>query len=117
MANAYGLSPSDVTKAQGVVNDYRDRFTQQARQLFDNVETQMAGKWVGNSATAFRALHQAWQDKQRTIVQILNQFHDGLDDTKKGALEQETNAIDGVKAAERQLDAASHGHYHARLGS
>jgi len=115
MANAYGLTPGDVDKAQSIVVHHRDNFKNIGTHLFSEVEHTQHG-FQGQAATAFRALHRTWQDKQQVIINILNAFHDGLDSTKKHAIEQETNALDGVKQAERQLDSAQHGHLHMRLG-
>jgi len=115
MANAYGLSPAGVRKAQDIVDRHRDQFQAQGRKIFSDVEA-MQGGWVGQSATAFQALHRTWDEKQQTIVNILNQFRDGLASTEKNAVQAETDALDGVKKAERQLDAAANGNLHMRLG-
>jgi WXG100 family type VII secretion target len=54
----------------------------------------LRGRWQGAGGTAFFTLHQAWTDKQRTIVQALDSFERALTDT-----ERDNVATDEVQSA------------------
>jgi WXG100 family type VII secretion target len=43
----------------------------------------LSGRWQGAGGTAFFTLHQAWTDKQRTIVHALDSFERALTDTER----------------------------------
>ncbi|MEX0427938.1 WXG100 family type VII secretion target [Nocardioides sp. DS6] len=112
MSGAYGLSPESVKKAQGIVEDYKGRFNNEAAALGSEIDALKSG-WQGQGADAFQALHTYWNDQQRTIVQILDNFKDGLGETNTRAANAEISAVDGVKRAEKAL---SNAHLNGRLG-
>jgi len=105
MSGAYGLSPESVKKAQGIVEDYKGRFTNEANSLGTEIDALKAG-WKGQGGDAFQALHTYWNDQQRTIVGILDNFKEGLGTTNTQAANAEISATDGVKRAERTLSEA-----------
>jgi len=43
----------------------------------------LRGRWQGAGGTAFFALHQAWTEKQKVIVQALNEFESALTTTER----------------------------------
>ena len=43
----------------------------------------LRGRWQGAGGTAFFALHQAWTEKQRTIVSALDSFEMALTGTER----------------------------------
>ena len=43
----------------------------------------LRGRWLGSGGTAFFALHQAWTEKQRIIVQALDEFESALTNTER----------------------------------
>ena len=45
----------------------------------------LKGKWAGAGGQAFFILHQAWTDKQKMVVEALNEFEASLRGTEKDA--------------------------------
>jgi WXG100 family type VII secretion target len=43
----------------------------------------LRGRWQGAGGTAFFTFHQAWTEKQRTIVQALDSFESALNRTER----------------------------------
>lgn len=54
----------------------------------------IGARWGGQGANAFHKLHQAWQEKQRTIVNALDDFAGSL----------ETTQTDNVNTDQSQAD-------------
>jgi WXG100 family type VII secretion target len=46
----------------------------------------LRGRWQGSGGTAFFTLHQAWTEKQRTIVRALDAFEGALTSTERDNL-------------------------------
>ena len=77
-----GQGEGTLTKAAGLVATAKQDFDG----LSSNLEGQIAGvqgKWAGAGGSAFFALHQAWNEKQRVITKALNDFEASLTATEK----------------------------------
>lgn len=66
-----------LTRAAGMVASAKTDFDRLAADLSGQI-TGMAARWQGAGGLAFQNLHTAWQDKQRVIVQALNDFEASL---------------------------------------
>lgn len=105
MANPdeFGQGDGTLSHAAGLVADARTDFTAYSARLAGQIAG-VHGRWGGRGAEAFFVLHQAWTEKQRTIVDALDEFAGALT-----ATEQDNTATDDeVGAGYQQL--------HARLG-
>ncbi len=81
-ATEFGQGEKTLTKAAGLVADAKRDFDGLARQLDDQISA-LKGKWVGQGGAAFFTLHQAWTEKQNTIVSALNEFEASLVGTQR----------------------------------
>jgi len=71
-----------LSRAAGMVSAAKADFIRDAA----NLESQINGarsRWQGQGGTAFFALHQAWTEKQRTILGALERFEDSLVSTER----------------------------------
>ena len=105
MSNApeFGQGEGTLSKAAGLVTDARGDFNKIADKLTGQIAG-VQGKWGGQGAHAFFTLHQAWTEKQKVIVDALDEFSASLHSTEK----------DNVAT-----DDAQHGNFnklHGRLG-
>lgn len=84
MSNApeYGQGEGTLSRAAGLVSDARSDFTTISSRLTDQISA-VQGRWGGQGATAFFTLHQAWSEKQRTIVNALDDFANSLTTTER----------------------------------
>ena len=83
MSNAdYGQGEKTLSKAAGMVQAAKADFDKLSKNLDGQIQG-LQGKWVGSGGQAFFALHQAWTEKQRTIVNALNEFEQSLQSTEK----------------------------------
>ena len=57
-------------------------FTRDAANL-ENQINGVRGRWQGAGGNAFFALHQAWTEKQRTILSALDEFEASLRSTER----------------------------------
>ena len=64
-------------RAASTVAEARVDFDRLAAVLTDRIAGEQA-RWQGSGGHAFVALHQAWTDKQRTIVAALTRFEEAL---------------------------------------
>lgn len=74
------------------------------RRRLDAQVAGLAGRWTGAGGSAFFALHRAWTDRQRAIVQALHQL-----DAALVATARDTTAVD-------QLQAGGYARVAGRLG-
>ena len=81
-APEYGQGEKSLSKAATMVADAKKDFDAYAKQLEDQING-LRGRWVGQGATAFFALHQAWTEKQNVIVSALNDFEASLISTER----------------------------------
>lgn len=105
MSNApeFGQGEGTLSKAAGLVSDARADFNKIAGKL-DGQIAGIQGKWGGQGASAFFVLHTAWNEKQRVIVDALDEFAASLTTTEK----------DNVSTDDAQ--SASYGRLSGRLG-
>ena len=77
-----GQGEKTLSRAAGMVADAKTDFDGMSRRL-DGQIAGLRGKWAGAGGTAFFALHQAWNEKQRVITNALNEFQASLTSTEK----------------------------------
>lgn len=106
-SNPHELAQGERTlsTAAGMVRSAKGDFDKLAASLESEILAQR-GKWQGAGGTAFFTLHQAWTEKQRTIVGALNQFEASLtsterdnvntDDTQSSSYHRTAGRLDGV---------------------
>ncbi len=87
MSNApeFGQGAGTLSKAAGLVTDARADFNQIANRLSGQIAG-VQGKWGGQGASAFFILHNAWNEKQKVIVDALDEFSASLQTTEKDNL-------------------------------
>ena len=100
-AAEYGQGERALTRAATLVAEAKRDFDTQARQLEDQINS-LKGRWVGQGGTAFFSLHQAWTEKQNTIVAALNEFEASLVSTERDNVStDETQSANYVRTAGR----------------
>ncbi len=99
----FGQGDGTLTRAAGLVIDARSDFTGFSARL-DGQIAGIHGRWGGRGAQAFFLLHQAWTERQRTIVGALDDFAGSLTST-----EQDNTATDDAVGAD-------HSRLRGRLG-
>jgi len=84
MSNApeFGQGEGTLSRAAGLVTDARADFNKIAGKLSGQIAG-VQGKWGGQGASAFFVLHQAWNEKQKVIVDALDEFAASLTTTEK----------------------------------
>lgn len=84
MSNApeFGQGEGTLSKAAGLVTDAKADFVKIAGTLSGQINA-VQGKWGGQGAAAFFTLHTAWDEKQRVIVDALDEFAASLTTTEK----------------------------------
>ncbi|WP_170285949.1 WXG100 family type VII secretion target [Nocardioides rubriscoriae] len=96
MSNApdYGQGQATLSKAAGLVTDAKADFIKESDTLSGQI-ADMQGKWVGQGASAFFVLHQTWTEKQRTILNALDEFAQSLQKTEQVNMtnDDEQNAV------------------------
>jgi WXG100 family type VII secretion target len=78
----YGQAHGALTRAASMVSDAKADFVKISATLSDQIQS-VQGKWGGQGAQAFFVLHQTWTEKQRTIVNALDDFSHSLTSTEK----------------------------------
>lgn len=81
----YGQGERALSKAAGLVAEAKRDLDTYSRELSDQI-TGLRGRWVGQGATSFFTLHQAWTEKQARIVRALDEFEASLLSTEKDNL-------------------------------
>lgn len=84
-AKEMGQGEGTLTKAAGLVADAKQDFDRLSGKLDDQI-CGLHGKWAGAGGQAFFSLHQAWTEKQKVIVNALNEFESSLTSTEKDNL-------------------------------
>lgn len=82
-----------LSRAAGMVADAHTDFNAYSSRLTGQI-SDIQGKWGGTGASAFFTLHQAWTEKQKVIVDALDDFQESL-----GATERDNSATDEDQAA------------------
>ncbi|WP_051218019.1 WXG100 family type VII secretion target [Nocardioides insulae] len=78
----FGQGEGTLSKAAEMVREAKGDFDNLASQLSSQIDGARA-QWKGQGGNAFFALHQAWTEKQRTVVSALNEFESSLRSTEK----------------------------------
>ncbi|WZH51376.1 MAG: WXG100 family type VII secretion target [Nocardioides alkalitolerans] len=63
----------------------------------------IGAQWGGQGAAAFHQLHNAWQEKQQTITNALNNFEASLRDTETDAVSTDTTQADTFQSQFNRL--------------
>lgn len=92
-ANEMGMGEGTLTKAAGMVSTARQDFHKLSGELEGQI-ADLKGKWAGAGGQAFFILHQAWSDKQKLVVNALDDFEASLRGTEKDA-----TSVDDTQAA------------------
>ena len=77
----FGQGDATLSRAAGLVTEARNDFTAFSARL-DGQIAAVQGRWSGRGAQAFFLLHQAWTERQRTIVTALDDFAGSLTATE-----------------------------------
>jgi WXG100 family type VII secretion target len=106
--NETSAADQALSRAAGLVATAKVDFDQRAAALNDQIAG-MALRWQGQGGVAFQTLQQAWQEKQRTITNALNDFEQSLlvtdrdftttDDSQAQAATVNLGRLDGVSTA------------------
>lgn len=83
-ANEMGMGEGTLSKAAGMVTTARQDFHRLSGEL-DGQIADLKGKWGGAGGQAFFILHQAWTDKQKMVVDALDDFEASLRGTERDA--------------------------------
>lgn len=96
-----------LSRAAGMVAAAKADFTRDAANL-ENQINGMRGRWQGAGGQAFFTLHQAWTEKQRTILSALDEFEASLrtterdnvstDETQQTANVNLAGRLDGIRS-------------------
>ena len=77
-----GQRHGTLSKGAGLVAEAKVDFDRINNTLEGEIQG-LRGRWQGAGGTAFFALHQAWTEKQKVIVQALNEFESALTTTER----------------------------------
>jgi WXG100 family type VII secretion target len=92
-APEFGQGEGTLTRAATLVADTKRDLDGYAQQLDGHLGA-LRGRWVGQGGAAFFALHQAWTERQATIVRALDAFEASL-----VATEHDNVATDATESA------------------
>ncbi len=73
-----GQGEGTLSKGAALVADAKVDFDRISNKLDGQIQG-LRGRWQGAGGTAFFTLHQAWTEKQKVIVQALNEFESVVD--------------------------------------
>lgn len=77
-----GQGQGTLSTAAGMVAEAKHDFDRLNNELVQHIDAAKV-QWAGQGGNAFNALGHAWSEKQRTIVNALNQFEASLRSTEK----------------------------------
>jgi len=97
-----GQGEGTLSKAAGMVVDAKADFDRLSSQLSGQIMG-LQGKWAGAGGTAFFSLHQAWTDKQNTIVNALNEFEASLRSTERDNVSTDQSQSDNYNRTAGRL--------------
>ena len=96
-----GQGEATLTRAAGLVGDAKQDFQRMSTTLEGQIAG-LQGTWVGAGGTAFFGLHQAWSEKQRIIVNALDEFAASLTSTERDNVNtDETQSVTYSRVAGR----------------
>ena len=78
----YGQGEGTLSRAAGLVAEAKADFNTISGKLTGQIAG-VQGQWGGAGASAFFTLHQAWTEKQKTIVSALDEFSAALTTTER----------------------------------
>ena len=81
-SNEMGMGEGTLTKAAQLVSGAKQDFDRMSGELEGQI-ADLRGKWAGAGGQAFFVLHQAWTEKQKVIVDALDDFSASLTTTEK----------------------------------
>lgn len=100
----YGQGERSLSRAAALVADARRDFDRLAGEL-DGQIAGLRSRWVGHGANAFFRLHQAWTEKQSTIVSALHEFESSLLRTEQDNLATDEAVSAGYTRTASRLEA------------
>ena len=102
MSNApeFGQGEGTLSRAAGLVTDARADFNKIADKLSGQIAG-VQGKWGGQGASAFFILHTAWNEKQKVIVDALDEFSASLHRDREGQRQHRRRAERVLHQAQR----------------
>ncbi len=77
-----GQGHGTLSRGAGLVAEAKADFDRISNQLDGQIQG-LRGRWEGAGGTGFFALHQAWIEKQKVIVQALHEFETALTGTER----------------------------------
>ena len=77
-----GQGHGTLSKGAGLVAEAKVDFDRINNTLEGQIQG-LRGRWQGAGGAAFFALHQAWTEKQKAIVQALSEFESALTSTER----------------------------------
>ncbi len=92
-SNEMGMGEGTLKKAAQLVSGAKQDFDRLSGEL-DGQIGDLRGKWAGSGGQAFFILHQAWTEKQKVVVNALNEFESSLIGTDK-----DVSATDDTQAS------------------
>ena len=99
-----GQGQGTLTRAAGLVTEAKADFDGLSNALSSQIQG-LQGRWAGAGGTAFFALHQAWTEKQKVIVDALNEFEAALTDTERDNVDVDEQQGAGYTQLAGRLDA------------
>lgn len=81
-SNEMGMGEGTLTKAAQLVSGAKQDFDRMSGELEGQI-ADLRGKWAGAGGQAFFVLHQAWTEKQKVILQALDEFESALTVTER----------------------------------
>ena len=82
MSAEMGQGAGTLSKGAALVAGAKGDFDRISNKLDGQIQG-LRGRWQGAGGTAFFTLHQAWTEKQKVIVQALNEFENSLTSTEQ----------------------------------
>ena len=82
MSAEMGQGAGTLSKGAALVAGARVDFDRISNKLDGQIQG-LRGRWQGAGGTAFFTLHQAWTEKQKVIVQALDEFANSLTSTER----------------------------------
>lgn len=83
--NEMGMGEGTLGRAAGLVREARQDLDRLSS-LLEGQISGLSGRWAGAGGQAFFALHQAWTEKQHTLVGVLEGFAEALARTEQVAM-------------------------------
>jgi len=102
MAEVFGAGEGTLKQAATMVRDAKGDFDKLAADLSNRI-TGAQNQWAGSGGRAFFQLHQAWTEKQRTIVAALNEFEQSLQSTERDNLSTDDSQMSTMNQFSNRL--------------